>query len=284
MNQQTSRFIIRPMISPELSIAVDWAAAEGWNPGLHDQDCFFAADTGGFLLGLLNNKPAGCVSAVKYGEDYGFIGFYIVSPEYRGQGLGIQLWDAALKRLGGRTVGLDGVLAQQANYQKSGFTLAYRNIRYEDAERRFSRPDRDMIPLHGLPFDQIAAYDRSIFGFPRASFLQAWLNQPASAALGFMQEGRLAGYGVIRACREGNKIGPLFADDAGIAARLYDALAASVPGGSVYLDVPEINAAAVDFLARRNMRKVFETARMYLRPGPPLPVHKVFGVTTFELG
>lgn len=32
------------------------------------------------------------------------------------------------------------------------------------------------------------------------------------------------------------------------------------------------------------MGKVFETVRMYLRPRLSLPLDKVFGVTTFEVG
>jgi hypothetical protein len=32
------------MTQPELRIAVDWAADEGWNPGLNDAACFYAAD------------------------------------------------------------------------------------------------------------------------------------------------------------------------------------------------------------------------------------------------
>ena len=50
-------FQIRPMSRAELDIAVEWAADEGWNPGLHDADSFFAADSGGFLMGLLNGEP-----------------------------------------------------------------------------------------------------------------------------------------------------------------------------------------------------------------------------------
>ena len=39
---------IRPMRRDELELGIDWAAAEGWNPGLHDAGSFFAADAGGF--------------------------------------------------------------------------------------------------------------------------------------------------------------------------------------------------------------------------------------------
>ncbi|HLA33082.1 MAG TPA: GNAT family N-acetyltransferase, partial [Pseudomonas sp.] len=31
------------MTRAEVDLAIDWAAAEGWNPGLHDADCFYAA-------------------------------------------------------------------------------------------------------------------------------------------------------------------------------------------------------------------------------------------------
>ena len=40
------------------------------------------------------------------------------------------IWNAAMDSLAGRNVGLDGVVAQQDNYRKSGFRLAYRNVRF----------------------------------------------------------------------------------------------------------------------------------------------------------
>ena len=86
-----SDYTIRPMTRPELDLAVEWAAAEGWNPGLYDADSFYAADPTGFLIGLLNDEPIAVISVVKYGQAFGFLGFYIVRPEYRGQGYGEQL-------------------------------------------------------------------------------------------------------------------------------------------------------------------------------------------------
>ena len=113
---------VRRMAENELDLALEWAAAEGWNPGLHDAECFYAADPGGFFLGeFAGGEPIGCVSAVAYDEHYGFLGFYIVKPQYRGRGFGLQLWDAAMAYMEGRNVGLDGVVAQQENYRKSGF-------------------------------------------------------------------------------------------------------------------------------------------------------------------
>jgi GNAT superfamily N-acetyltransferase len=280
----TGEFTIRPMERSELDIAIEWAAREGWNPGLYDRDCFYAADAGGFLVGLLDGRPVGCISAVTYGDAFGFLGFYIMVPEHRGQGLGIRLWQAAMDRFGGRNVGLDGVLAQQDNYRKSGFGLAYRNIRYELTTAADGGAGKGVVPLATVPLDQVAVYDTAVFGIARTEFLRTWIAQPAGAALGVVREGRLVGYGVVRPCRQGAKIGPLFADDGEAAAELFAALAGIAGPGPVYLDVPEVNAAAMALAARHNMRKVFETARMYLRPRPGLPVNKVFGVTTFELG
>jgi hypothetical protein len=54
----------------EVDLAIDWAAAEGWNPGWHDADCFHAADPNGFLLGLLGNEPIATISAVRYGASF----------------------------------------------------------------------------------------------------------------------------------------------------------------------------------------------------------------------
>lgn len=93
-----SNYEIRTAQRHELDFAITLATNEGWNPGLHDADCFYQTDPDGFLIGLLEDQPIACISAVSYGGTFGFIGFYIVKPEYRGQRYGIQIWDAAMKR------------------------------------------------------------------------------------------------------------------------------------------------------------------------------------------
>ena len=141
------------------------------------------------------------------------------------------------------------------------------------------------MPLATLPFADVLAYDRPFLPEDREQFLRCWIAQPQSTALGLAQEGRLAGYGVLRACREGFKIGPLFADNAEFAERLFISLQATAPeGAEIFLDAPETNTAAFDLAKRRSMSVVFETARMYAGAAPALPIDRLYGVTSFELG
>src|SRR6201991_1054150 len=126
----TNGLRVRTMRPDELSIAVNWAAAEGWNPGLADATCFAAADPGGFFIGELDDAPIATVSCVNYGESFAFLGFYIVRKDLRGRGYGLRIWNAAIAHAGRRVIGLDGVVTQQNNYRRSGFELAYTNVRY----------------------------------------------------------------------------------------------------------------------------------------------------------
>lgn len=269
----------------DVGLALDWAAAEGWNPGLHDARCFAAADGTGFYVGRKDGEPIATISVVKYGNAFAFLGLYIVKPEFRGQGYGLALWNAALRTARGRNVGLDGVVAQQENYKMSGFTLAHRNVRYRGTRGPGQPIDARIVPLSSLPFADVAAYDRPLFAAPRDAFLRCWIAQPGTKALAVVHDGAIAGYGVVRACRDGYKIGPLFAEDAGIADALLNALAQHVPEQrEIFLDVPETNRRGVALAERYGMSYVFETARMYTGPAPKIPIQRVFGVTTFELG
>ncbi|MCB1866805.1 MAG: GNAT family N-acetyltransferase [Chromatiales bacterium] len=280
----TSDYQISTASRAEVDIAVDWAAAEGWNPGLGDAEAYYRADPSGFLIGRLHGEPVATISAVRYG-DFGFMGFYIVRPAERGRGLGIAIWNAALRHLEGCTVGLDGVVAQQDNYRKSGFALAFNNARYEGQAEADLAPDPNVIELSTLPVGAVMEYDRAFFPAERRAFLRHWITQPGAVALGLRAGDSLAGYGVIRPCRTGSKIGPLYADRPGGADALFRALAARVPAGSaIYLDVPEVNRAAVSLAESHGMRPVFQTARMYAGAEPPLPRERMFGITSFEVG
>jgi Acetyltransferase (GNAT) family len=81
-------FRVRPMLDHEIALAVDWAAAEGWNPGLSDAACFSAVDPEGFWIGEFRGMPAATISVVNYDDHFSFLGFYIVRPDLRGRGYG----------------------------------------------------------------------------------------------------------------------------------------------------------------------------------------------------
>ena len=285
MRYQDLEFSIRPMKRSEMDFAIQLAAKEGWNPGLHDAECFYRTDPDGFFVGLLDeNQPVGCISAVSYNVKFGFIGLYIVAAEHRGKGFGTALWQRAMQRLDGHNIGLDGVVGQQANYRKSGFNLAYRNIRYQGADLR-STSRKDLVPLHQLSWERLVNYDSRFFPVQRIQFLSAWVRMPDSHGGAVVRSGRVTGYGIIRRCRNGFKVGPLFADNEQIAGAILTGLSKHIPRGEpIFLDVPEVNPAAVRLVERCGMTKVFETARMYTGPLPEIDLEGIFGVTTFELG
>jgi GNAT superfamily N-acetyltransferase len=276
---------VRTMARDEVDLAIDLAAAEGWNPGLHDAACFRAADAGGFFVAESEGRPIGCISAVGYGASFGFIGLYIVVPAWRGLGVGSKLWAAGMARLAGRVIGLDGVPAQQPYYRRKGFELAWQNARFAGPARASGGCPAQIVPLASVDFAAVEADDRRVFPAPRSDFLRAWLAMADARCLAWVEGGRLRGWALLRRCRDGHKFGPLVADDPQVAAGLYDTLCATVaPGEIVNLDVPLLNNDAVALARSRGLRIVFETARMYAGPAPRVELAPVYGVTTFELG
>ena len=278
---------IRTMHRDEIPVAIEWAAREGWNPGLHDAACFHAADPEGFLIAESGAQPLGCISAVSYAGRFGFIGLFIVAPAWRRQGVGARLWARAMARLAGHVIGLDGVPAQQDYYSRSGFKLAWRNIRFAGVVARSGQPAAhpQIMPLGTLDFEALCADDSRVFPAPREAFLRCWFAMPESTGLAWLEKGHLAGWGVIRRCREGHKIGPLVADRPPVASALYDALCSTVPAGdAVYIDVPIRNPSAIALAKAQKLRSVFETARMYAGRAPAVELGRVYGITTFELG
>lgn len=276
-------YVVRSANMDDMVFIMGLAAKEGWNPGLFDKESFFHADENGFFIGERSGEPVGCISAVSYGS-FGFIGLYIVKEEFRHKGYGIALWNHAVKRLQGCNIGLDGVVAQQENYKKSGFRLAHRNLRFEGTVDAPAHPDVSIVPADKTAFDEIAAYDARHFPAGRKAFLTAWTGMPSAQTLVYRSNGIIRGYGTIRQCMQGYKIGPLFADTYLAADKLFLNLCLFAGQAPVYLDIPETNDGARALCRQYRMAEKFETARMYTGVTPEVNWGNVFGITTFELG
>src|SRR5260370_35310432 len=111
---------IRPMSRAEMDVARDWAAEEGWNPGVDDAECFRQADDGGFIGAFIEGRMAASISVGAYDQAFAFLGFYIVAPEFRSRGVGLALWRAGIARLGGPVVGRRRVRVQQDKFARWG--------------------------------------------------------------------------------------------------------------------------------------------------------------------
>jgi hypothetical protein len=224
------------------------------------------------------------ISVTRYGAGFGFLGCYIARPIVRGKGYGIQIWNAGSKRLDGRNIGLDGVPAQQANYRKSGYRLAWNNARFEGMAAAAAVPAGvTVVDARSVPFDTLAAYDRRFFPEARDSFLAPWITAPERTAMAALKDGALVGFGVVRAAVDASRIGPLYAASPEIAAGLIGKLAAAMPG-PVAVDIPDFNKASVRLAEQLGLKPAFETARMYTGPDPTIDQAGLFGVASFELG
>ncbi|MET8472106.1 GNAT family N-acetyltransferase [Streptomyces sp. NPDC006422] len=261
-----------------------WAADEGWNPGVADGVSFFAQDPDGFFLGRVDGEPVSAVSVVNYGDAYAFLGCYLVRPDLRGRGYGIATWNTGLAHAGGRTVGLDGVVAQQDNYRRSGFELAHRTVRFTGIPSGAPDTPADGVVTVDRAGDlaPLLAYDNACYPADRARFLESWLSTEGHVVRARVVSGRVTGYGVRREAHDMPRIGPLFADTRDDARALFDALAPA--GRPVCLDVLASNPDAVELAQERGLAPGFETARMYTGPVREFAAERVFGVTTLELG
>lgn len=275
-------FTVRSATREEIAQVFDWAVEEGWNPGLNDPEVFYRLDPQGFFVGELDGRLVGSVSAVSYNRRFGFMGLYIVRREYRGQGYGVDLWDTGMLHLRGRNIGLACPVAQESYYADIGFRTAFRSTRYEGIGG--GATPEGLTDLRTLPIEKLADYDARRFPARREAFLAHWIAQPGAAALGVLRGGRVAGYGVLRPCRRGYKVGPLLASTPAVAERILAGLAAAAPSQSIYLDVPQPNVGAVALAKNLRMHAVLETAWMFSAGMPRLDLAKTFGMTSRGLG
>jgi len=290
--------IIEKMTLDDLRTALEWTRLDGWNPGKRDAEAFFAADRKGFFMAkTAGGDPVASIAAVSYGEHYGYLGLQICEPKHRGKGYGTSIFEYAMRHLGERTtIGGELVAARRSNAAKWGFTVTHETIGFSGVI------DLDALPMASVPTSEtgrrvvlenltkhrlgaIFKFDEKHVPAARERFLRAWLTTPGHVVRVTIIEEEIKGYGVLRPCYDGSKIGPVFAESVEVADLLMRSLAAGTSRGTkVSLEIPEPNQASMELVRRLGLIQTWKTFRMYRGPAPKLPLERIFAVTCLQLG
>ncbi len=285
---------IRPLERGDIAAVTAWARQEGFAPGSGDVAIYRHTDRQGIWMGWLGRERVGCITGVRYTAAYGFLGLYLVQPQWRGRGYGLQLWRHALEHLADLPcIGLEAATDRVADYAGWGFAPASPTTRWQVISDGQQSPPASaegwqLVEGNAIPEWAVQAFDAQREPSPRPHFLSQWLHHPAGTVLALIDAaGACHGFGRIRPCLlprgEGWRIGPLMAETPGAASLLLQGLLRRHPG-VVLIDAPGANAAAGPLLQRLGFSPVGTTLRMYRGEAPAVSLRDVYGLACLELG
>jgi len=286
---------IKTMSKADLEMVMGWANEEQWEPGKFEAKALYNIDPHGYNLLTLNDKPIASLAAVKHSSEYGFLGLYIVKKEYRGKGYGKILWDVAIKRLKScDVIELNGVLEQTKNYTKEAFEIDTINTRWSGVpSQAIIKQTLKHFNLSNLTINkdysltELLDYDEKVTGLTRRTFLINWINMPESHLLIAKKDKTICGYGLLSKTQNGYKIAPLFANNLEIARILFAKLCEYKENdSSLHIDTNENNESAITLIEQFQLKKVFNTQRMYYKGKARYLQNnsQIFGLTSLEVG
>lgn len=289
--------IIKPAQASDIPAIVGWARNEEFAPGFGDVDIYRNTDRQGIWVGWLDSSPVGCIAGIKYNDIYGFIGLYIVRPEYRGHGYGHRLWEQALLHLQDvKCVGLEAASHLITNYAEWGFKASSQTIRWQlfnpdvvtHLQPELDRQDLIAVTGSEIPLEAIEKYDSEREFTARPHFLSQWLNHPSGKVIALIDKyNHCHGFARIRPCLlpagEGWRIGPILADTPRLAEVLILNLLIEHKG-VILIDSPERNHNAQSLLSSLGFREISATTRMYKGSHKAVLTKDVYGLACLELG
>ena len=291
-------FSIKPLSNADIDFVTEISRNEGFVPGVGDLGIYQNTDKQGLWVGWLNNNPIGCIAGVRYNENYGFIGLFIVKEKYRGRGFGLQLWEKAFSHLSDLPcIGLEAAPERISDYSRWGFNLSSKTTRWQllgdgkllqESSRNDYLYNFSFVEGSSIPKNAVEIFDEKRETTPRPHFLSNWLNHPAGKVIAIIDKnGKCHGFGRIRPCLlqsgEGWRIGPLMADNPILLKILLKKLIDSHPG-LIIIDAPGLNNCASELFKELGFKSESETFRMYRGSQPPVSMNDVYGLACLELG
>lgn len=227
-----------------------WCIDEGWNLGLYGSEIYYKIDPQGHFI-LKNDETIASISLIKHSPYFFTLGPFIVKKEYRRQGVGDILWKYAMNRMNKEhpdaLIVLYAVSSQVSRYQKSGFAPVLKNQRwYIDSSNAFQLFDSlNCYPITPDLIPAISLYDQHHYFTSRQLLFTQILQKPETNGLVYMDDNIIKGFGIVRRCVRGYRIGTLIADTKEIAQSLIGGLLRFCNQESVLIDIPDCNPQGI---------------------------------------
>lgn len=293
-HSNTDKLIMRHMSMKDFELVRSWCIEEGWNLGLYDASAYYQADPNGHLLFLEKNLPVGSISLVKHSDTFMTIGPYIVKKEYREKGYGAEIWKNAkvnLKSAPNPNILLYSVPAQVHRYSHLNFKSQFTNQRWqlENHLKNDQIKNDGITPITPNLIKQVSHYDKKIFSASRQIVFSEMLTHENIKGFVIQNDNHVMGFGFIRPCIKGYRIGPLMAEDINTAKSLITALVNSVNNRLIIIDSPAVNNERERLMKDLGFSRVEESDTIAMISGP-LPcnfldnIDRYYAIFSLEIG
>ncbi|WP_133647142.1 GNAT family N-acetyltransferase [Paraburkholderia flava] len=259
-------------------------------------DWRFVLDAGTGFVAVSADRVIGTALCWEYGRQAGSVGMVIVEPGHQGQGIGRQLMDRLLEKLGNRLTLLHATPAGQPLYEKLGFRAI--GLLHQHQGANFNPPPVVLLPGEQLRPLQTTDTPRVIelasraTGVDRSALLPPLLDIAQGIALERERDGALLGFSLFRRFGRGYAIGPVavLADNAKNEPTLHRAQAliahwlAAHPNTFIRVDTPEHPGLSA-WLDGIGLPRVDTVVKM-ARNGTPVddPSVRSYGIVNQALG
>ena len=274
---------IRRLTPDDIGTVLRLVALAGWNQTDRDVGRLLALEPRGCFAACVDGHVVGTTTTTTYGTDLAWVGMVLVDPEFRRKGIATALMETALEYLRGRgvrTIKLDATPVGRPVYERLGFEAETGLERWAGTG---SAPERHLEGFSLSSWDQISAIDRAAFGADRAALMQSIITDSGPPiTVGGRQRG-VGGYAFARPGGRAAYVGPVVADDAGVAGYLLKIVAAGP--GPVFIDIDPAFPAATELM--RDLGFVRQRELLRMRLGPPIPLGpppRAFAIAGPEVG
>lgn len=274
---------IRSMTVRDLPAATELSQEQQWPHRIEDWQLFLESGEG--LAAVRDGKLIGTTLGWRFGPDMATIGMVIVSPAAQGRGIGRQLMDEMIARLGNRTIVLNATEEGLPLYQKLGFVETGRILQHQGIARdvplaELTRGDR--IRPKGKADTKLADLHSAASGMDRAELFRALAAQ--SDTVVYTRDNVPVGFAMLRRFGRGWAIAPVVAPDAAVAKALILHWLGVKQGSFCRIDVTEESGLGA-WLDSLGLPRVGSVRTMARGPAPVSgPNAKIFALAAQALG